>query len=133
MFRILLAEDDPYSSFYIKQLAETHGICHAVANGKKAVDAYVKAIKENEPFNLILLDITMPVMDGLSALEAIRKIEEETDVPEDKKTPIVIISALDDFKTIEKAFSLKCQAFLSKPLIVQQFYETMTTYLDDKG
>ncbi len=129
MYRILIAEDDPCSSFYIKQLAETHGICHAVANGKKAVDAYVEAMEENEPFDLILMDINMPVMDGLRALKAIRKIEDEKGVSEENQTPVVIISALADDKTIESAFSLKCQAFLTKPLIVQQFYETMTTYL----
>lgn len=74
--RLLYADDNPVNLLVLREmLARSGAIITEVENGQQAVDAWAAALARNEGFALLLLDITMPVRDGLSALAEIRATE----------------------------------------------------------
>ena len=95
---------------------EKYGECDVTVDGKEAVEAYKMAIECGEPYDLICLDIMMPEMDGHQALRAIRKIEEESGVAEDKRVKIVMTTALSETRHVTKAFENGCTAYAGKPI-----------------
>ena len=95
---------------------EKYGECDVTVDGKEAVEAYTMAIECGEPYDLICLDIMMPEMDGHQALRAIRKIEEESGVAEDKGVKIVMTTALSETRHVTKAFENGCTAYAGKPI-----------------
>lgn len=114
--KILIAEDDFASRKFMLRFFEKYGECDVTVDGKEAVEAYKMAIECGEPYDLICLDIMMPEMDGHQALRAIRKIEEESGVAEDKRVKIVMTTALSETRHVTKAFENGCTAYAGKPI-----------------
>ena len=74
--RLLCADDNITNRLVLSEmLARTGAVVTQVEDGREAVDAWGAALDRGEPFALLLLDITMPVLDGMSALAEIRDIE----------------------------------------------------------
>ena len=86
---------------------------------------YVKMIKkfddEKGYYDLIIMDIMMPVMNGLEAAHAIRT----TDHPDHKKIPIIAISANAFDEDIRRSLASGMNAHLSKPIEVDKLRETL--------
>lgn len=81
--RILSADDNATNQMVLAaMLAKSGAILTQVADGQQAVDAWVSGQASGTPFALLLLDITMPVRDGLSALAEIRATEAARGLPE---------------------------------------------------
>lgn len=114
--KVLIAEDDFASRKFMLRFFEKYGECDVTVEGKEAVEAYKMAIECGEPYDLICLDIMMPEMDGHQALRAIRKIEEESGVAEDKRVKIVMTTALSETRHVTKAFENGCTAYAGKPI-----------------
>ncbi len=114
---ILIAEDDELSFMYMKNVLEnkTLTILHA-ANGMEAV----QLAKETPDLALILMDIKMPVKNGLEATKEIRQFN--------KTVPIIAQTAfaMDDGK--EKALECGCNGFLTKPVSKVQLMELVEEY-----
>ncbi len=112
--RILLVEDDEASRFYLKALLTRYGVslCCA-ANGAMAVDAFGR-----EPFDLVLMDVQMPVMDGVSATETIRGMERELSARNGKeiRIPIIAVTAYALMGDREKFIRAGMDDYLSKPV-----------------
>jgi signal transduction histidine kinase/ActR/RegA family two-component response regulator len=84
--RILAAEDNATNQVILRALLESAGVdLHTVANGREAVDAF-----HADDFDLILMDVQMPVMNGIEATRAIRERETEHRL---SPTPILALSA----------------------------------------
>ncbi|MFK7747425.1 MAG: ATP-binding protein [Kordia sp.] len=114
--RILVAEDNKLNQLFIKQLlkkwdAETT----IVENGQQAVDV-VKA----QDFDLILMDIQMPVLDGLEATSAIRALEKEK-----KDIPIVACSADVFPESRQKAEEAGVNYYITKPINAKSINEIL--------
>ena len=77
-------------------------------DGKAGLDRFASS-----DFDLILLDVEMPVMDGLAATRAIRALERERGVP---LTPIITVSADVSVQHIERMCSAGCTAYLTRPV-----------------
>ena len=114
--KVLIAEDDFASRKFMLRFFAKYGECDVTVDGKEAVEAYKMAIECGEPYDLICLDIMMPEMDGHQALRAIRKIEEESGVAEDKRVKIVMTTALSETRHVTKAFENGCTAYAGKPI-----------------
>ena len=119
--KFLIAEDDSVSRFFMQKLLERFGNCDVVVDGLEAIDAYLRAEKEKEPYDLICLDIMMPKLDGFKALKAIRDIEKQKVIEENKRTKVIITSALNDRQSILNAEELGCEAFVWKPVDIEKF------------
>ena len=79
--RILVVDDDGPNRKLLKAMAAKLGDCETAESGQEALAAFQKAWEDWRPFNLILLDILMPEMDGKEVLLKIREIEKEKRFP----------------------------------------------------
>jgi two-component system chemotaxis response regulator CheY len=114
--KTLVVEDDFTSRLLLQELMKNYGTVHMAVNGKEAVDAVEKALAVNEPYDLVCLDIMMPEMDGQEALTKIRLLEEARGTLSTEGAKIVMTTALDDVKSVSKAYEKLCDGYLVKPI-----------------
>ncbi|MCI8875688.1 MAG: response regulator [Lachnospiraceae bacterium] len=119
--KILLAEDDFASRKFMDKYLSQYGECDATVDGEEAVNAYLMALEDEEPYDLICLDVMMPVMNGYQALEAIRKDEAERGVEKEDRVKIIMATALSGERVVDKAKKLECEAYAGKPIDVEEF------------
>ncbi|MBQ2124238.1 MAG: response regulator [Spirochaetales bacterium] len=106
-YRVLLVDDSIFVKKQLQQmlLSQEYEIVDSAADGEEAVAKY----KEHYPnIDLVTMDITMPKMDGLTALEQIMAF--------DKSAKVVMISALGKEELVKKALLLGAKNFIIKPL-----------------
>ncbi|MDE6435714.1 MAG: response regulator [Lachnospiraceae bacterium] len=123
--RILLAEDDFTTRKFMINFLSKYGECDVVVDGMEAVDAYMMAMEDEEPYDLVCLDIMMPVMDGYQALMGIRNLEKERNVPEDKAVKVIMTTALNDEQNVKMAFELGCSIYSGKPIDKEKFEQAL--------
>ncbi len=115
--RALVAEDDITSRMVLVKILSEYCQCDTAENGQEAIDTFENALEQNQPFDLIFMDIMMPVMDGQSAMKRIREIEKEKDVPIGKEVKAVMTTALSDTKNVTTAFFQgQADAYITKPI-----------------
>lgn len=119
--RILIAEDDFISRKFMMRFLSKYGECDVTVDGAEAIEAFKMALESGERYDLICIDIMMPVIDGYEALRQIRKIEQENGIPEEKATKIIMTTALSEGKNVTKAFDLGCTAYAGKPIDIDKF------------
>lgn len=119
--RSLIVEDDFASRKLMMRFLSKYGDCDVTVDGSEAIDAFTLALESGESYDLICLDIMMPVMDGYQALKKIREIEKEKGIPEDKAVKIIMTTALNEGKNVRKAFGLGCTAYAGKPIDQEKF------------
>ena len=101
--KILLLEDDYLYKVSIKEfLQELDFIVDDFENGDEALDAVF-----TNSYDLLLLDIRVPGMDGFTLLETIRK--------EELNTPIIILTSLTDITNLSRGYDLGCNDYIRKP------------------
>ena len=91
--RILIVEDDFASRKFMMNFMSAYGDCDGTVDGMEAVEAYMMALEDEQPYDLICLDVMMPVMDGLDMVKAIKADHNTCHIP------IILLSAkssLDD-------------------------------------
>jgi PAS domain S-box-containing protein len=114
---LLLADDDEVSCLFVTLLASRKGWKVTVAkNGKEAIDLF-----RTLPFDAVLMDVQMPGINGFEVTGVIRMMESKTH----QNTPIVAVTAKALKGDREKCLDAGMDDYLSKPLIADQFYETV--------
>ena len=120
--RVLLVEDNAVNQMVAASLLERRGFDVVVAsNGREGVDAF-----QRERFDLVLMDIQMPEMDGFEAFAAIRAIEE----PTRRHTPVVALTAHALKEDRERCLAAGMDDYLSKPIEAARLYEIIRGVLD---
>jgi len=123
--KILIAEDDFINRRFLVKFFSQYGECDLVVNGEEAVSAFMFAIEEDEPYDLICLDIMMPKLDGLKALKMINSIEKDKSINKEELSKKFVITALDNVKDVQKAFELGCEVYVAKPIDTAKLIEVM--------
>lgn len=123
--RVLIVEDDFTSRKLLSALLTPFGECDIATNGVEAVEAVGMAIEEEEPYQLICLDIMMPKLDGHGALEKIRKLEEAKGYKGRRGARIIMTTALSDSQSILQAFRSQCEGYLVKPINRVKLYDLL--------
>jgi len=123
--KILLAEDDFVTRKYMSNFLSKYGECDVTVDGMEAVDAFLMAMEDGEPYDLVCLDIMMPVMDGYQALVGIRNLEKERGIPEEKTVKVIMTTALNEEKNVKMAFELGCTIYSGKPLDQERFDQAL--------
>lgn len=126
MLRILIVEDEPVNREFLLLALRSHGDCQAVPSGEEAVQAQERALRESRPFDVVFLDILLPGMNGLQALEQLRALEDLHQVPPERRVPVIITTALDDDRTASRAFIQgQAASYITKPFRPGQITEEL--------
>jgi CheY-like chemotaxis protein len=116
--RVLAAEDNPTNQLVLRTVLHSLGLQPVmVENGRLAVDAWLA-----EPFDVILMDIQMPQMDGVAATREIRRVEAGRGA---SRTPIVALSANAMKHQVAEYLAAGMDGHLAKPLHIPRLYETL--------
>ncbi|MBR6712436.1 MAG: response regulator [Selenomonadaceae bacterium] len=118
--KILVVEDMPVNAEIMMMILEMRGmISDHAENGKIAVEKFA----ESPPgfYDAILMDIRMPVMDGLKATEAIRAL----DHPDAKTVPIIAMTANAFDEDVQRSLKAGMNAHLTKPADPEHLYKTL--------
>lgn len=122
--RILLVEDHPLNSLIAEKILEKNGIIVSTAsNGQEALDRFVSS--EEGFFDGVLMDIRMPVMDGLEATRAIRA----SDKADAKAIPIIAMTANAFDVDVQKSLDAGMNAHISKPIDAKILYDTLAEFI----
>ena len=124
--KILLAEDDFATRKFMMNFLSKYGECDVTVDGMEAVDAFMMALEDGEPYDLICLDIMMPVMDGYQALVGIRNLEKERGISEDNAVKVIMTTALNEERNVNMAFELGCTVYSGKPIDQEKFEQVLT-------
>lgn len=123
--RVLIVEDMMVNAEMLGMLLDTKGILHEWAeNGKLGVDRFV--VKEPHYYDAVLMDIQMPVLDGLEATALIHALNRE-----DAKTiPIIAMSANAFAEDVQRSLQAGMNAHLSKPVDNASLFETLSDLIE---
>ena len=121
---ILVAEDNAINQELIMNILNNKNIKTTIVNnGKEAIDIY----KCNQDiFDLIFMDVNMPIINGLEALAKIRDYEKSNDI---KAIPIIALTANTIKGDEEKYIELGMDDYLSKPIIIKELDKVLLKYL----
>ena len=121
--RVLIVEDNALNLEIAQSMLEYEGVqVSSVTNGQLAVE--LVAASAPGTFDAILMDIMMPVMDGIEATKAIRNLPRE-----DAKTiPIIAMTANAFAQDREKVFEAGMNEHLTKPVDPMALYRTLAKY-----
>lgn len=105
--RALIVDDEPTVRLLLSRILRREGACVVTeaTNGIEALDLLAR-----DPFDFVVLDVMMPIMDGLETLEAIRS------TPELRQLPVMVLSAVRDEAQVRRLVALGVSAYLTKPL-----------------
>ena len=123
--KTLLAEDDFASRKFMDKYLSQYGECDVTVDGEEAVGAFMMALEDGEPYDLICLDVMMPVLDGYQVLKAVRDIEAERGITKEDRVKIIMTTALNEERNVKKAFELGCEAYSGKPIDVEKFEQVL--------
>jgi two-component system, chemotaxis family, chemotaxis protein CheY len=127
MVRCLVVDDDELGRELIVQYLEGVADCEMAENGLKAVDKFRTAFEGGIPYDLIILDLVMPEMDGHTAAKEIRTIEKEWGVSINDGVNIIVLSSLSTPGDVIQAYvSVRSAAHLLKPVQPDKLLVTLS-------
>jgi CheY-like chemotaxis protein len=107
--RVLIAEDTRAIQFMMRRVLESFvGSVTVVENGQLAIEAVLTAIQDRKPFDIIFMDIQMPVVNGYEATKQLRSLGIET--------PVIALTAGAMSGEREKCLAAGCNEYLPKPV-----------------
>ena len=112
--KIMIIDDDAASLKVLALLMRKYGDITTASNGPASREIINKSFETEEYFDLFLIDIMMPEINGHELLEEIRSNEEK--IKKENPSKIVMVSALSDADNIMQAFENKCDAYIVKPV-----------------
>jgi two-component system chemotaxis response regulator CheY len=126
--RILLAEDDFACRLLLQTFLSRYGECHIAVNGKEAVEAFRISLEQEQPYDMICMDIMMPEMDGREAVRRIRAIEEDHGTRSTSGVKVIMTTTVEDVKEVILCFQELCDAYLMKPIDLAELVGQMKRY-----
>ncbi len=118
--KVLIAEDTPELQILVRRMVESYGITVAIAsNGQQALD-----LTQSNHYDLILMDMQMPVMDGIQATRKLRELGDQT--------PVVALTANVMQKQREQFYQGGCDDFISKPIDRRELQAVLEKYLNSE-
>lgn len=115
--RILVTDDDFVGRAKIAAILEKFGRCTVASNGKLALRLFERAHTDNEPFDLITMDIDMPDIKGQEVVHRIRSWElRNLSDSQNGAVRILMVTAMRDTKNTLTSFKEGCESYLVKPV-----------------
>jgi two-component system, chemotaxis family, chemotaxis protein CheY len=114
MWKILVVDDDATNRKLLREILHDMAACDLIESGPKAIEAFRSAFQLAIPYDLVLLDIAMPEMDGIEVLKQLRMVEKLQGIEIGHGTPIFMITAHK--QEFMKAFREGADDYLLKPI-----------------
>lgn len=122
----LVIDDSKLIGLIMQETLEQYGSCDVAFNPVDGFNKYVKSVNNNVAYDVVFLDLIMPIYNGYQVLEMIRNYENSRDV---KNSVIIIVSGLYDEENKQKAMKLGADAYFMKPFNIKEF----TKFFKEKG
>ena len=123
--KILVVDDESVSRKTLGKALESFGQCEEAESGHQATAAFKQAWDESSPFNLLMLDLSMPDMDGREVLLEIRSMEKDMKVPNEELTKIVMVTSHSEEDTVLDCLRAGCNDFVVKPFDPEALFEKL--------
>jgi CheY-like chemotaxis protein len=124
---ILIAEDDDGHAELIRTGLQESGVCNPIVRFKNGIETwnFLNGIAEKENRDitkayLLLLDINMPIMDGV---ELLKKIKSDANL---KDIPVIMLTTTDDPREVEACYKYGCNMYITKPVQFDKFAEILS-------
>jgi len=125
--RILIADDEIVSLGKLKILLAKMGPCETAMNGREALDRFLRAHADNNPFELITLDIDMPELKGPEVLKEIRKWEAEQGFSSPPRAVnVLMVTASNSKETVIESIRAGCTNYIVKPFDGKKLEEALS-------
>jgi two-component system, chemotaxis family, chemotaxis protein CheY len=93
----LVVDDEFTSRVILQKFLSGHGEVLVCKNGQEAIEAFTSALESGDPFSLVCMDVMMPGMTGIEALQKIREIEASRGIPREDGVKVLMTTGLDAF------------------------------------
>jgi len=114
--KTLIVDDDIFNCKLLQSILKDYGECSIAMSGISAIQLFEEALKVEEPYDLVCLDIMMPEKDGYETLREIRIFEQNKTPQPSKRSHIIMVTALEEQENKTKAFYENCDGYLVKPV-----------------
>ena len=118
--KTLIIDDHPQSITLLKELLDDYCDCFVATSGLKGLELFEDAQNSTEPFEVVLLDIIMPGLDGIETLNRLRQLELVHHAPtlfekQHSFTRVIMQTSSEDPMDFLASFKSKCNGFINKP------------------
>ena len=125
--RILVVDDNQTNRTILIKMLESFGCApEAVGSGAEALKVLSKATRQKQPFDLALLDMQMPEMNGEQTLQAIKKD------PKIKDVAVIVLTSVGVRGEVARLEAMGCAGYLLKPVKQSQLFDTIITVLNQR-
>jgi two-component system chemotaxis response regulator CheY len=123
--KVIIVDDAVFMRTILRQYLENAGyiVLADLENGKKAVELYRQTYKTDQQADLIIMDITMPEMDGITALKELKKINDSV--------AVVMCSSMTAQHNVVDAIKTGARHFIGKPFIKENVLEIVRKILGE--
>lgn len=113
----MIVDDDESIHLYLQGILSKYAQCDCAMSGELGFELFEKAHEENQPYDVVFMDILMPGMNGHQVAETMRAKERKLNVPVIDRFKLVMITSLVDDTNVSKAFfSTHASCYIVKPL-----------------
>lgn len=121
--KILIVDDEITSRVKAETILSRHAECGVTENGAEAVQNFIQAHESGRPYDVIVMDIHMPVLNGIQALKQMREWETTHDIQVGYGAKVVMLTADDDPGIVRSSFRELSDAYVIKPINSKKIIE----------
>lgn len=123
--RLLIVDDNLAVRLLMERFLSPHAECVTAAGGGEALEAFTRAL-DAAPFDAVLTDLNMPFMDGHELLSTLRRVEQERNVPDERRFKAVVVTSFDDREEQRRCREDdRVSAFVVKPFTEQGLVDAL--------
>jgi len=127
MYKVLIVDDNYFNRQLIVETLREVAKCDQASNGKEAFKIFNKTYETKE-YDLYLVDIAMPEIDGVKLISLIQEVEDFNKIPLDSRLPIIVVTAHEE--RLQEVFNLGYHDYILKPIdpdvLEQRIYEKLS-------
>jgi two-component system chemotaxis response regulator CheY len=118
--RVLIAGKELTNTSLLDKLLKKYGDYDIAIDGLEAINAFLMAHDNNNPYSLICIDAMISKIDGIAILLIIRDLEKQSGFKIENRVKIIMVFASDDTYNIKNASRYGCDAYITKPIDVEE-------------
>lgn len=121
--RFLVIDDEPIARLQLRLLLESRGRVDEAPDAIAGLQRIRDAIADNDPFDLVCIDLSMPGPSGIDAIKMVKDVDQKLRLG--KHTNVVVVTASDDQRDMRAALHQHVDGYLLKPVTPGQIVETI--------